>query len=603
MNKKLISFIVLITFLFSGSWRIAQASNNNKQLVFLVFNSRDIYGTNVYKNVSYTLQKNGIETVSWDLNKNEHLPPLDTYPILGMVTEQLYSFNHDTVITIKDYVSKGGKLIQFIRGFSDDLSAIFDIDNKFSPTDVNIIGLQFIEDFFPGCRELTLTGEDLYDDGLNYAFSKSIRPIAVSTSNIPLLWESSYGKGKTLYWNCTALNTKAFRGFIVASVTRYLEVSARKVIGKSVMFVDDFPSSSWRAKLEPTFSELGQTDTDFYSKTLLSDLIGFNRDFALRYSTVAVFNYNNIKEQPYTFLDWDSCIVNENGVDVNVPEKMFKILLGMPDTFEVGLHGYNHVQLTLEQWVQTYFMIGALASARDKWMSYSKNPPTFYVAPMNEIDQAGFGALRSIFPEINTICTLYESDYQVGCNREFGLEPWDTTLVDIPRLTSGYYFSSYDRFLAYSTMEAFGIWTHFIHPDDIYSNPTNYPNLPIEWIRNPFNLSWYGESTGRDGLYYRFRSELESMDKNFPWIEYDFATTAHKYIADYAMDDSLPIVTDNQIIFQNNNPQRYLVEIPLNYSLGENEKLEIIWSTIQSNKKVILVEADHQLSVAILPFS
>lgn len=602
MKKKSILIITLFTILFSASPKVSNASFKNNQFIFLVYNSRDIYGTNVYKNVLYTLERNGIESVSWDLNKNSFLPSLQGYPILGMVTEQLYSLNKDTVASIKEYVLKGGTLIQFIRGYSDELSEIFAIDNKFTPSDISIIGLQFFEDFFPGCIDLTLTGEDLYDDGLNYAFLKSIRPIAVSTSNIPLLWENRYGQGKTLYWNCTALNTKTFRGFIVASVTRYLEISVRKVIGKSVMFVDDFPSSSWRAKLEPTYSELDQTDTGFYSKTLLHDLIGFNRDFALRYSTVAVFNYNNVKDQPYTFSDWDNCIVNENGVDINVPESMFRSLQNMPQIFEIGLHGYNHVQLTLEQWVQTYFMQGALASARDKWLQYSKQPPSFYVAPMNEIDEAGFTSLRSIFPEIKTICTLYEGDFKVGCNREFGIEPWDNALVDIPRCTSGYYFSSYDRLLAYSTMESFGIWTHFIHPDDIYSNPTNYPNLPTEWIRNPNNYPWYGDSTGKNGLYYRFRDELLSMDRNFPWIEYDFATTTQHYVRNYVLDNSYPIITDNQIILNNDAPQRYLITLPIEYRISENSQLEVIWSTIQLNKKVILVEAKKRLSLAIIPY-
>jgi hypothetical protein len=33
-----------------------------------------------------------------------------------------------------------------------------------------------------------------------------------------------------------------------------------------------------------------------------------------------------------------------------------------------------------------------------------------------------------------------------------------------------------------------------------------------------------------------------------------------------------------------------------------HEKLEIIWSTVKANKKVILVEAAQSLSVAILPY-
>lgn len=602
MIKKVLCLLIFTTLSLASSLKIATSTTANNQVVFLIYNSRDIYGTNVYKNITYTLSQNGIEAISWDLEKNSYLPTLHQYPIVGIVTEQLYNFQKSTEFAIKEYVEHGGKLIQFMRGYSDNLSQLFSIDSQFSPIDITMNGIRFLEEFSPGCSELLIDEHDFMDDGLNFAYLKPIRPIAVTLDNIPLLWETYYGRGTTLYWNCTALNTKAFRGFIVKSVTRYLEISARKVIGKSVMFVDDMPSSSWRANLEPTYSELGETDTGFYSKVLLHDLFKFNDDYAVKFSTVVVFNYNNILTQPFAFTDWDSCIVMENGKEINVPEKVFRILLSEPTVFEVGLHGYNHVQLTKPYWTDILFMQQGLASARYKWFQYASQAPTFYVPPMNEIDETGFKALRTIFPEINTLCTLYESDYEMGCNREFGIEPWNDQLIDIPRCTSGYYLTNYDRLLAYSTLEAFGIFTHFIHPDDIYSNSTNYPTLPLEWIRNPHNLPWYGEATGKNGLYYRFKQELENIESAFPWIEYDFASIVKDNIRRYAQEQSTVIVTDNRIFFNNTMPQRYLVEIPFSYHLEKVEGLEIINESVTKNKKVLLVEANTVLSALIVPY-
>jgi hypothetical protein len=92
------------------------------------------------------------------------------------------------------------------------------------------------------------------------------------------------------------------------------------------------------------------------------------------------------------------------------------------------------------------------------------------------------------------------------------------------------------------------------------------------------------------------------MDRNFPWIEYDFSTIAQNYVRNYALDDSYPIITDNQIFFLNDTPQRYLITLPILYSLSENDQLEMIWSTVQLNKKVILVEAKKRLSLAIIPY-
>lgn len=596
-----ISIVICMLFVLNINVSPVKSLINNRQLILLVYNSRDIYGTSVYENVLFTLQKNGFEIVTWDLNRFENLPDLTNYQIVGMTTEQLYAMNRSTFPNLKEYVANGGNLIQFIRGYTDEMADLFGMDNEFMPTDIKIRGLQFLHAFIPGSLNIHLDKENLSDDGMNYAFHESIRPIATSEDNVPVLWENSYGAGRTLFWNCTALNTKVFRGFIVASITRFMEISVRKVIGKSVIFVDDFPSSSWNAKLEPTYSELGVTDTGFYSKILLKDLEKLAFDYYLRYSTVAVFSYNNQKIPPFGFNEWDLCNAEEEGKIVNIPSKMFYYLQEHPDIFEVGLHGYNHIQLTLDQWGNESMMQQSLVAARVKWFQYSKSAPTFYVPPMNEIDEEGFKSVNLVFPEINSFCSLYESDIKLGCSREFSNDPWNQTIIDIPRCTSGYYLNSYDQLLAYSTMEAFGIWTHFLHPDDIYSNPTNYPTLPIEWIRNPDNLSWYGESTGKNGLFYRLKDVFETMQTNYPWIDYDFVSNTRKYIKEYTEDTSNPIVTQNQILFQNTTTQRYLIELPLNYKLSANEKLQILSVNRIEKKLQLFVEALEPLTVDIIP--
>jgi len=600
-RKIFVSIILCLVFGIGLNLNVTKSSTVNHQLILLVYNSRDLYGTSVYQNVLFTLQKNGIDSISWDLNRYENLPLLSSYPIVGLVTEQLYQMNRNTVLDIKEYVNHGGKLIQFIRGYSEDMAELFGMDKEYMPTDITIRGLQFLHSFFPGSINIHLDSESLSDDGMNYAYLKSIRPIATSEDNIPVLWENSFGSGRTLFWNCTALNTKAFRGFIIASVTRFMEISVRKVIGKSVIFVDDFPSSSWNAKLEPTFSELGVTDTGFYSKVLLKDLEKLAKDFFIRYSTVAVFNYNNQKVPPFGFTDWDNCNVVEDSNSVNVPGQMFHYLLAHPDTFSVGLHGYNHIQLTKDQWESPAMMQESLASAREKWFQYSKKPPTFYVPPMNEIDEDGFKSLNQIFPEINSVGSLYESEAKLGCNREFGNDPWNPSIVSIPRETSGYYLNSYDQMLACSTMEAFGIWTHFIHPDDIYSNPTNYPTLPIEWIRNPENLSWYGNATGQNGLFYRLKDVFESMQTNFPWIEYDFVPNVRTHVKNYAEDTSCPIVTQNQIIFSNQSPIRYLIELPEAYTFSLSDSIKILTKETIDHRTKYLAEVATGTTVNIIP--
>jgi hypothetical protein len=598
--KKFMLILILFIYIFSNFSVQAILSTKNQQLVFLIYNSKEIYSMSVYKNIFYTLEKNGIEIITLDLAKQDHLPMLTGYPIIGMAVEDLSELNRETAKNLKEYVRQGGKLIQFMRGYSDTLAELFSIDSKYSPTLVYLRGLRFMTDFFPGAKEINIDESYFFDDTYCYSFLTSIHPFAVSNSGMPLLWETTFGAGKTLFWNTSVLGNKAFRGFITASITNFLPVSVRKVIGKSVLFVDDFPSTSWRANLEPTYSELGVTDTGFYSKILLNDLIALSKEYSLRYSTGVVFNYNNTKTGPYSFSDWDNCIETENnGTKINVPEKILKTLLSMPQTFDVGFHGYNHIQLTFPEWLNQAYMEASLIEARKKWLSLFTTLPSFYVPPMNEIDRNGLLALSTIFPEIKTLCSVYTADPELGQNREFDIEPWDSQIVDIPRTTSGYCFNSYDRVIAYSTMEAFGIWTHFLHPDDIFSNPTNYPTFPLEWVRNQQNLPWYGEKTGQNGLYYRLKKDLDSMKTNFPWIEYSTVSDTRENILTYANDSSVPIVTTQKIEFNNTQVQRYIITLPSSMTIEENDNIKVLSSSIWNEHTRLLVEVKEKCFVYI----
>lgn len=603
MKRLILWFCFLYTLIFflNVPFHPVVSMSGNQQLVLLIHSSHEQYSSSVYANVLYTLQKNGFELISWDIGKYDYLPELTSFPIIGFVIEDLSELNMDTSTNLKEYVRHGGKLIQFTRGYSDSLAELFSIDRKYTPTPVKVNGLRFFEDFIPGATRINLKEEYFQDDSFVYSSLGNLQPIAVSYSGVPLLWETRYGQGITLFWNTSVLANKAFRGFIVASITRYLSVSVRKVIGKSVMFVDDFPSSSWRAKLEPTYSELGVTDTGFYSKVLLNDLVSFYNQYSLRYSTVVVFNYNNlIDKPPYTFFDWDNCNIVENGKTINVPSQILQTLKDNPEIFDVGFHGYNHIQLTLPSWYQDTFMKLSLGEARKKWLNLLAYPPTFYVPPMNEIDRVGFSSLLSIFPEIKTMCSVYDAETDLGQNREFGLDPWDSQILDIPRCTSGFYLNAYDKMIAYSTMEAFGIWTHFIHPDDIFSNPTNYPHFPIQWIRNQQNLPWYGESSGKNGLYYLFQQDLTEMNYFFPWIEYSTVTDSRQDILHFSQSTDIPILKSNRIEFTNHEVERYIIDLPEFLTLSPNDHFEVISSHTKDKKKRYLIEVKDACIVPLL---
>jgi hypothetical protein len=125
---------------------------------------------------------------------------------------------------------------------------------------------------------------------------------------------------------------------------------------------------------------------------------------------------------------------------------------------------------------------------------------------------------------LSVISGLYNSgQFEAGGLREFGPEPWNPRLFSLPRATSGYHLTAPQRLAMLSELGTMGVWTHFIHPDDVVDTPQNNPAAASQ--RNPEGWFWRGDHTGQqNGFYYRFLRWLNFTQTYYPWLR--FVTTA-----------------------------------------------------------------------------
>jgi hypothetical protein len=74
-----------------------------------------------------------------------------------------------------------------------------------------------------------------------------------------------------------------------------------------------------------------------------------------------------------------------------------------------------------------------------------------------------------------------------------------------------------------SQIAAMGVWTHFVHPDDIYDIPG--PGGEAAYHRNPTTLMWRRPNDhGKPGLYAQLDDWISLARSLFPWLE--FVTTS-----------------------------------------------------------------------------
>ncbi|MBA2745576.1 MAG: DUF2194 domain-containing protein, partial [Flavisolibacter sp.] len=144
-----------------------------------------------------------------------------------------------------------------------------------------------------------------------------------------------------------------------------------------------------------------------------------------------------------------------------------------------------------------------------------------YVPPSNIIDKRGLDQLHKGMPSIKYICSLYLGETIEGGNREFDFDPYNPEFFDYPRISDGFYLSNDKTFSHESLYIYTGIWTHFVHPDDVYQIENPYSKSAGDFdLRNMKGLGWR-KTKGKDyGMFSNWNDYLDQMARTYPQMRY-----------------------------------------------------------------------------------
>ncbi|EKF18631.1 DUF2194 domain-containing protein [Nitratireductor pacificus] len=492
-----------------SGWRTG-ARREREQRILLLTNSADAYASGLRDNALKALDYARLRADCWDMAGAEMMPRLDRYSCLLLCSEFLNRLDRHAVGRIRAYVAAGGGIAVIYRGWHRELADLFGIDDDRQWPGFRLAGdagLSFVSDLMPGFAGLSLSGEDMAGHApYDFLPQSAATIVATDGEGRALAWLKRAGEGRVLYWNTAVLAVPAARGLIVQSVACVQQRTVLPIANVGLVHVDDFPPADMDTLPEPAASEFpGMKPAAFYYDVWHADMTALARRFGITYTYFAILDY-----------------AGANPGDGGSPAR------AMPPQFErtavreaardgeLGLHGYNHNSLTVEHWDSPEAMRTSLETVRGAWQDWpGQRLPFSYAPPNNEYDETGARALAAAFPEIGAICSTYgHGDYEHGGSREFGPEPWAETLFAVPRATSGMEMHPQSRFEMASQIETFGVWTHFIHPDDVFDTPEREPGAG-QW-RNPEALPW----RGAHGLLGRFASWLASVGQAYPWLRY-----------------------------------------------------------------------------------
>ncbi|MDZ7680254.1 MAG: DUF2194 domain-containing protein [Fodinibius sp.] len=136
----------------------------------------------------------------------------------------------------------------------------------------------------------------------------------------------------------------------------------------------------------------------------------------------------------------------------------------------------------------------------------------------------GLQAITTTMPSIKYMSSIYLGEVEEGGGREFSTDPLAPELFNYPRITSGFVNNEASNFNQNSLSLYSGIWTHFIHPDDVFQ--VNQRTEDDFRSRNPLGLGWKSDEERDYGLYDVFKQRLEETKQRFPFTRFITAREA-----------------------------------------------------------------------------
>ncbi len=417
---------------------------------------------------------------------------LNGYDAIGLI------LNGDTGLNaglFTNYLYQGGGLVSLMAGSFNELKPILAIGPQ-RAKDTWAKGYRIGQGFAVGENLALEDGGYDWDCGACLPDTTARVLGTDAAGKTPLVWTAGFNRGQVLVWNWNAFKGGEFQGLILESFLYVRPVGACVTPALGILFIDDWPLPMYNNVAPP----LDITTTEFYTTQWWPQLKGLLSRFGVPINAFLIFSYNDKTAPPFEDKEF---FVAQGNAGVNAAKE----IIGAG--WELGLHGYNHVSLTREKtgynpkaWPSTENMALALAEARHTWITQfgDSTLPFAYVAPHNIISDEAVRVLHEVFPSIKVVSTV-----RAGGTDEtpmaFGPSPVVPDIYYIPRISSGYLCTPYIKQLIASAVMGPGIWTHFIHPDDVFDTYRSK------------GKSWLELRTGLEEM-------LGFVKKHYPWLRF-----------------------------------------------------------------------------------
>lgn len=358
-------------------------------------------------------------------------------------------------------------------------------------------GIKVISEILINSNNEEFLDNRLFASGLSVRLDTSCSVYAVSEKGNPLVWGRDLGSGHLVVFNGYILEDKINRGIIKGMLCVLNETYLYPIINAKVIFIDDFPAPFYGGdKDEQLLKNYNRKYKDFIRDIWWPDMVAVMSAYNLVYTGMYIQTYNDKVTPPFENINSQTDNLRIYGREL--------IKKG-----ELGFHGYNHQSLVVDQNVADIFNYYAWNSIDDMIMALKqsksileKTLPEYkiysYVPPSNVLSKEGRVALKAVFPDLKVISGLFNEEDEYSLFQEFSIG--EDGIVDFPRFSSGLIYDSNIKWLVFNGISNMGVFSHFIHPDDVIDEERGQ------------GLSW-------DELQRNFTDIMSDLSNKYGWLE------------------------------------------------------------------------------------
>jgi hypothetical protein len=508
------------------------------------------------------------------------IPP-SPYTIVITIDENEIKNDHEN---IKNFVEKGGRLFVGIRFLDPELNELMGIEEAVGFQQDPVFGLTFTKSIFPLYEDIKDEEERVPNSSLEVTLQPDTDVyIKSGDGSTPLLWYHNYGEGKVAYWNATMLHGKGSRGLLLQSLSLLPPKFVASRLEMSVFFIDDFPAPFPDGEHENITPNYHLEVAPFYRQVWWPDLKKIREQYQLKYTVAFIGTYQS-----------DVSLKINDLIKQNQSKFLYYGRDALQAGDEISLHGYNHQSLVTKDepidptygyvpWKDQKSMEDAtrIALNAQEYLFPNYKIET-YVPPSNVINDIGIQALKESAPSIDIISAVYTGNEELGAyKQDFGYDSI-SSFFNLPRVSSGYNPGLYERYGYSDVLANVGIFSHFVHPDDLLDA---YRNKGQDWEELKEGLK---QNLKRIYNAYPFLEGLTAKEAKQKYLSYMDSTVNVDYKEEEIIITGEKLVSPTVVLVRLNEGTRLKVGKFSGYEVAQVEDIKGLYTVKTTVGKTVL---------------